>query len=132
MVTYLLDTQVWLWMLAQPERLETSAVALLVDDENRLLLSAASAWEIAIKCRIGRLTLPEPSSRYVPDRMAASGVGGLAIEHSHALMVASLEDHHRDPFDHLLIGQALVEGLPIESADRMLAAYDVEVIDATL
>ena len=126
----LLDTQVWLWMLAAPNRLGPETTELLSSEGNTVFLSAASSWEIAIKYDLGKLPLPEPPGRYVPDRMRRSGVVGIAVEHAHALAVASLPDQHRDPFDRLLVGQAQVEQLPIVSVDPQLARYDVEVIDA--
>lgn len=128
----LLDTQVWLWMLAEPHRLGPSSTELVTDERNGILLSAASSWEIAIKYELGKLPLPESPDRYVPERMRLSGVLGLPIEHAHALAVSALPSHHRDPFDRLLIGQAQVENLPIISADEQLARYDVEVIDGRL
>lgn len=128
---YLLDTEVWLWMQAQPERVGHHALTLIADERNQLFLSAASSWEIAIKFRTGNLNLPDPPDQYVPDRMLTSGVDGLPVEHSHGLLVSRLDDHHRDPFDRMLISQAMVEGLPIISADPALGSYDVEVIDAT-
>jgi len=76
--------------------------------------------------------LPNPPDRYVPDRMIAGGVDGLSVLHSHALLVSHLDDHDRDPFDRLLVSQAMLENLPIISADPSIAAYDIEVIDATL
>jgi len=126
----LLDTQVWLWMLGEPDRLGSATTEMLIDERNGVLLSAASSWEIAIKHQLGRLPLPEPPDRYVPDRMLSSGVLGIPIEHAHALAVASLPLHHRDPFDRLLVAQAQVEDLPIVSVDSQLARYDVEFIDA--
>lgn len=89
---------------------------------------AASSWEIAIKYSLGKLRLPVPPSQYVPERLARHTIGAMAIEHSHALQVASLPPHHRDPFDRLLIAQAMVEGLPIMTADSSFAPYDIEVI----
>jgi PIN domain nuclease of toxin-antitoxin system len=123
----LLDTHVWLWLQQAPERLgETLRMA--EDPSNDLLLSAASTWEIAIKCRLGRLRLPEPPGTYVPSRMASSGVTPLAVEHAHALAVAELPDHHRDPFDRLLIAQSVQERAALVTADRALRAYDVEIV----
>ena len=124
----LLDTQVWLWMQASPQRFSSAARRMVDDQDNVLLLSPVSAWEIASKYALGRLTLPIPHAEYVPSRMKSSGVDALALQHSHALQVASLPWHHQDPFDRLLIAQAQVEGLPILSADRRLAAYDVELV----
>ncbi len=126
----LLDTQVWLWMQASPERFSSTAREMVDNQDNVLLLSPVSAWEIATKYVLGRLTLPIPPAEYVPSRMKSSGVDALALQHSHALQVATLPWHHQDPFDRILIAQAQVEGLPILSADRQLAAYDVQVQQA--
>ncbi len=123
----LLDTQSWLWMQAAPERFSPEARDMVDDQDNVLLLSPVSAWEISTKYALGRLTLPIPPAEYVPSRMKSSGVDALPLQHSHALQVAELPWHHRDPFDRLLIAQAQVEGLPILSANRQLAAYDVQV-----
>lgn len=125
----LLDTHVWLWMLAEPERLGAAA-PMVRDPRSVLLLSAVSSWEIAIKYGQGRLDLPEPPASFVPERMRSSGVTALAVEHAHALAVAELPMHHRDPFDRLLVAQALLEGVPIVTADPAFAAYDVELIRA--
>lgn len=123
----LLDTQCWLWMQASPERFSPASMELIENAENELLLSAASSWEISIKYSIGRLRLPAPPSEYVPDRMEASGVTGLPVEHEHALHVATLPSHHRDPFDRLLISQAQILDVPILTADRQLASYEVSL-----
>lgn len=130
-MTVLLDTQVWLWMQAAPERLARGARSLIEDAGNTLLFSAASSWEIAIKHAIGRLPLPEPPERYVPERMRTSGVVGLRVEHSHALRVSALEPHHRDPFDRMLVAQAQLERVPLLTADRVFERYDVEVVPAS-
>ena len=119
----LLDTHVWLWMVATPERMNASIRSRLADRANELYLSAASAWEIAIKYRIGRLPLPEPPERFVPPRLLRDAVMPLAVEHAHALRVAGLPDHHRDPFDRLLIAQALCENLVLYTADEKLLRY---------
>lgn len=131
-MSVLLDTQVFLWLLTRPERLGPKTLSFLEDDRNEMFLFAASSWEIAIKYRLGRLPLPEAPGLYIPDRMRRSGVEALPIAHSHALVVASLEDHHRDPFDRILVAQAQVEGLSLVSADPILARYGVPLIDATL
>jgi PIN domain nuclease of toxin-antitoxin system len=125
----LLDTHVWLWLQVAPERLG-DALPLAVDVDNELLLSAASAWEIAIKWRLGKLSLPEPPSTYLPSRMASSGVTPLHVSHAHAIAVAELPLHHADPFDRLIVAQAAAEGAALLTADEALAAYDVDVIAA--
>jgi PIN domain nuclease of toxin-antitoxin system len=85
-------------------------------------------WEIVIKHALGRLRLPMPPSEYMPSRLAATRATALPIHHSHALRVAELPPHHRDPFDRMLIAHAQVEGLPILTADPHVARYDVQVL----
>jgi PIN domain nuclease of toxin-antitoxin system len=126
-VRLLLDTQVFLWSLAEPERLGQH-LGSVQDPANDLLLSAASSWEIAIKVRLGRLQLPDSPDRYVPDRMRAIGVEALAVDHAHALAVAELPMLHRDPFDRMLVAQARHLRLTIITADADIARYDVATI----
>lgn len=123
----LLDTHCWLWMLTEPDRFSPGSRRLIEDPDNELLLSAASSWEIAIKYELGKLPLPEPPATYVPARMQASGTTSLAVEHSHALHVARLPGHHRDPFDRLLVSQAILEKLVLLTADPQLDPYDVRL-----
>src|ERR687898_404275 len=120
MSRYLVDTHVWLWMQAQPERLRDETRDLAEHTANELLLSAASAWEIAIKYRIGKLRLPEPPTTYVPDRMRRSGTTPLPVEAAHALRTCELPDHHNDPFDRLLIAQAQLLDIPILTVDDQI------------
>jgi PIN domain nuclease of toxin-antitoxin system len=127
----LLDTQCWLWMALAPDRFSSRSRRLVEDRQNLLYLSAASAWEIAIKHGLGKLRLPEDPETYVPARMAVLAVLPLAISAAHALRVAALPPHHRDPFDRLLIAQAQIEDLPLLTADSALAVYDVTTIAAT-
>jgi PIN domain nuclease of toxin-antitoxin system len=126
----LLDTQVWLWMVSDPSRLGREARSLVEDPGEALLLSAASSWEIAIKHGLGKLDLPGDPQVLVPEWMTRSGVRPLPVHHHHALGVAHLPPHHRDPFDRLLVVQATIEGVPILSSDRVFEAYDVELIPA--
>jgi PIN domain nuclease of toxin-antitoxin system len=129
-VTVLLDTHTWLWMLGMPGRMNAAARELVDDARTTVLLSAVTSWEIAIKYALGRLRIPDRPERYVPDRMRATGVVALPVDHSHALRVSVLELHHSDPFDRLLIAQAQVERVPLLTADRVFDLYDVEVIPA--
>jgi PIN domain nuclease of toxin-antitoxin system len=123
----LLDTHVFLWLLAEPERLGRH-LRTIEDPRNDLLLSAASSWEIAIKVGLGRLALPDDPKRYVPDRMRAIGAQPLAVEHAHALAVAALPPLHRDPFDRILVAQARHLRLRIVTADAEIARYEVRTI----
>ena len=123
-VRVLLDTQVFLWLQAAPERLGEH-LRTVEDPHNELIVSAASSWEIAIKHEIGKLTLPEEPARYVPSRIRMIGARALAVEHAHALAVATLPALHRDPFDRLLVAQAQLEGMTILTADDSVARYPV-------
>lgn len=123
----LLDTHVFLWLHTEPERLGEH-LAVVEDKRSQLLISAASSWEIAIKYGLGRLALPEPPERYVPERLRAIGAQALAIEHTHALAVAALPQLHRDPFDRLLVAQAGLLDVPILTADPQLVRYPVRTL----
>ena len=126
----LLDTNVFVRMTHDPDSLALPALEIIENEGVELLLSAASAWEIAIKAALGKLDLPDPPARFVPERMDSMFVDPLPIAHAHALAVASLPLHHRDPFDRLLVAQARVERVPIISSDPVFARYDVELIRA--
>ncbi|MCW3018077.1 MAG: hypothetical protein JWN10_385 [Solirubrobacterales bacterium] len=120
----LLDTHIFLWLNTEPERLGAD-LATIEDSRTELVVSAASSWEIAIKHGLGRLPLPEPPERYVPERIRALAAEGLPVAHTHALAVAGLPRLHRDPFDRLLVAQATLLDLSIMTADREVAQYPV-------
>lgn len=124
----LLDTQCWLWWHGSPERLNQAAQKAIENPRNQLFFSAASSWEIAIKFGLGKLRLPRPPSQYVPERLLRGQTRPLAVEHSHALEVASLPSHHKDPFDRLLIAQARIEKLRVLTADPSFSIYEVEIL----
>jgi PIN domain nuclease of toxin-antitoxin system len=126
-VRILLDTQVFLWLQTEPARLGEQ-LRVLEDGRNELIVSAASSWEIAVKYQLGRLALPEPPERYVPERLRIIGAKGLAIEHTHALAVAALRPLHRDPVDRLLVAQAGLLDLQVMTADPMIVQYPVATI----
>lgn len=124
----LLDTHAFLWWIADDQKLSGRAREIISDGSNELFLSAAAGWEIAIKVQIGRLKLPEEPIRFILDQMRINAIQSLPIQMIHALHVSTLPQHHRDPFDRLLIAQAQLEGLPVLSSDHQLANYQVEVI----
>jgi PIN domain nuclease of toxin-antitoxin system len=126
-VKLLLDTHTFLWLNTAPERLG-AALAELEDSRNRLVVSAATSWEIAIKHARGRLALPDPPERYVPDLIRRIGAEPLAIEHAHALGVASLPPLHRDPFDRLLVAQARSIEATLVTTDQRIADYPVRTL----
>ena len=119
----LLDTHAALrWLAGEP--VGADAERLLSDDTNRVLLSAAVVWEVAIKRSLGKLEAPSG----LVDALTGAGAGPMAITLEHAAAVEQLPLHHRDPFDRLLVAQARVEGAAIVSADQELRAYDVPVV----
>lgn len=124
----LLDTHVFLWTINDPSRLSLPAHGIIADAGNELLFSAVSAWEIVIKSRLGKLRLPDAPERYVPRQLATASIGVLPVQLIHALHTVSLPDHHRDPFDRLLVAQAQLEKLPIITADPHIGRYDVKII----
>ena len=124
----LLDTHVWLWLQVDPDRIAPATFEQLGDAQHEIFLSAASAWEIAIKYAVGKLPLPVRPSIYVPQRMASGGTTALPVLPVHALAVAELPNHHRDPFDRLLVAQALHESMTIVSRDRKLEPYGVPIL----
>lgn len=124
----LLDTQVFLWSGSAPERLSPRARRAIEAGRNEVFLSAASVWEIAIKTRIGRLQLTRDVEDFTRERMAESSLVALPVLLTHATRVATLPDVHRDPFDRLLVAQAIVEGLHLVSADRRLREYPVKIL----
>ena len=124
----LLDTQCWLWWLTDPDLLSGGALEAIRALENEVYLSAASSWEISIKWAIKKLSLPKRPSEFVPPRLARDGFLSLPIEHVHALRVAELPLHHRDPFDRILIAQAQIEHLAFVTSDPLIRKYDVEIL----
>jgi PIN domain nuclease of toxin-antitoxin system len=119
----LLDTCTFLWALSGEPPLPPRIAAVVRDPDNQVFLSAASAWEIAIKYATGRLKLPEHPERFVPAMRAERGFTALAVDEESALHVSRLPSLHRDPFDRLLVSQAIVHGLTILTPDPVVARY---------
>lgn len=124
----LLDTHVFIWATTDDARLSKEARAILTDANAELLLSSASAWEIAIKCQTGRLRLPSDPLAFVPAHMSVLRMTALPVQVSHALAVTRLPPLHRDPFDRMLIAQAQAEAVPIITADPQIVRYPVDII----
>jgi PIN domain nuclease of toxin-antitoxin system len=121
---FLLDTHIFLWWLADDPTLPTGARALIADPTNELFVSAVSIWEVAIKSRLGKIAADVGEiARAVSD----SGCRPLPFTLAHAAAVATLPDHHRDPFDRALIAQAQVEPLALLTRDEAMAAYGPSV-----
>jgi PIN domain nuclease of toxin-antitoxin system len=124
----LLDTCTFLWLNGDFENLSMRVRQLCADAENELYLSVLSAWEIALKQEVRRLTLPEPADQYVPARRKANGIVSLKLTEQAVLQAPKLPPVHKDPFDRMLICQAIVHGLTILTPDRQIARYPVPVI----
>lgn len=122
----LLDTQALVWMVGTPSDLGPAASEVLAAIENAVVISVVSLWEVAIKRATGKLVLDADLLVEVRER----GMDVLPIRAEHALAVADLPLHHRDPFDRMLIAQARHEGLTLVTADRRLEAYSVAVLRA--
>ncbi|MCY2990802.1 MAG: type II toxin-antitoxin system VapC family toxin [Planctomycetota bacterium] len=119
----LLDTHTLLWFLADAPNLSTVARTTLEDSAHERWLSPISLLEIALKVRIRKLTLAAPFGTMFPAQLQANHVRLLPIEAHHAAAVAAMPLHHRDPFDHLIIAQAIAEGMTLVSADAAFDAY---------
>jgi PIN domain nuclease of toxin-antitoxin system len=119
----LLDTCTFLWVILDDARLSKRARDLFRTSDNEVYLSAASAWEIAVKHALGRLPLPASPERFVRDMREAHGIASLPIDEEAALHVSRLPVPHRDPFDRILVSQAIVHGLAILTPDPLITQY---------
>ncbi|WP_341524544.1 type II toxin-antitoxin system VapC family toxin [Nostoc sp. UHCC 0302] len=119
----LLDTHTFIWYVTDNSKLSNTVLALINDENNQILLSIASLWEIAIKQSIGKLAFNLPFEIFITQQLSLNDFSLLDIKVSHVAIVATLPLHHRDPFDRLLIAQALVENIHILSADTIFDAY---------
>jgi len=122
----LLDTHVFLWFWWDDPKLSDKAKELIVDPDNRKLVSVASCWEVAIKVSLKKLDLGVPFRGYIPQHMHRNNFEPLSISDDHLAALVALPFHHRDPFDRTLIAQAQWDEMPIVSADQQLDAYQVE------
>ena len=122
----LLDTHIFLWILLYPERLSPTWTA-SITEADLAYVSTASIWEISIKSKIGKLTLPGS----VTEAVEESGFLPLPIMANHAELAGALPLHHRDPFDRMLIAQAKIEDLVLVTSDPRMARYDVQILPAS-
>lgn len=124
----LLDTCTFLWIITGAPELSPRAREVFADPDNEVFLSAVSDWEIAVKHALGRLPLPEPPARFVPAQRKAHRIEPLPLEDDPALRVARLPKLHADPFDRMLVCQAISHGLTILTPDERIARYAVHVL----
>jgi len=126
-VKFLLDTHVLLWWLSNDSALPVPAAGAIANSESAVFVSAASVWEIAIKVSAGRLEVPDD----IIDEIRSNQFDELPIAFLHAIAAGALPPHHADPFDRILIAQAMVEGLTLISHDRRFSNYDVPLLSLT-
>jgi len=125
-VKLLLDTPTFLWWVAGSDELSCKARSAVGSARNECFVSVASGWEIAIKVSLGKLRIDGALDRFLPEQLAANGFQALAIDFRHTALVATLPFHHRDPYDRLLVAQAVEEDLAMVTADPVVVKYGVK------
>ncbi len=126
MMRLLLDTHAVLWALGEPSTLSHAAFEAIADERNDVFVSAASAWEVAIKRALGKLVAPDD----LEAKIVSQGFSPLPITFHHAESAGALPRHHADPFDRMLIAQAQAEGLTLVTRDAHMPRYDVRILGA--
>lgn len=124
----LLDSHALLWWLFDDLQLSNPAREVIKSIDNQVFASSASAWEIATKHRLGKLPEAEEASRNLPELLRAARIDALPITVEHAIAAGSLASPHRDPFDRMLIAQAMIEKMAIVTSDSEFAQFDVKII----
>jgi PIN domain nuclease of toxin-antitoxin system len=124
----LLDTCTLVWLTAEPELLSGEAAAALDDESNSLYLSDASVWELCLKWQVGKISLPRPPRNWTEEQSRRWSLAGVPISRIHLFRVTELPEHHRDPFDRLLVAQAIQESLTIVTPDAWIRRYPVATL----
>ena len=125
---FLLDTHTFLWFILDSPNLSTSAKTIIETASNNRLLSVASIWEMAIKSSIGKLTFNQPFERFIPYQLRINDIKLLEIQLAHTVAIVNLPFYHRDPFDRLIIGQSIVENIPVITADSAFEEYPIQIL----
>lgn len=125
---FLLDTHTFIWWDSNPKRLSKTALNLLSDSNNYLFLSLVSVWEMQIKIQLGKLQVRADLGTLIAEQLSENNLGLLNVNLSHILTLSQLENHHKDPFDRLLIAQARIEKMTLVSCDSIFQAYDCPII----
>lgn len=124
----LLDTHIFLWFISGDTQLSTDVQDVIRDPDNEVYLSAISVWEATVKYQLGKLPLPEHPEIYLPRQRDLHQIVSLALDESSVVQLAALPPLHKDPFDRMLICQALQNGLTIATVDAAVRAYSISVI----
>ena len=125
---FILDTHTWLWWVLEPELLSQKAIEIIAN-KDKIYLSAVSTWEVSVKSSIGKLTLPGGHEQFIADAYRLDGFLPLAITPDHTIPVGALPFFHKDPFDRLLVAQAMCEGATILTSDPLIKQYSASVLD---
>ncbi|UKO97063.1 type II toxin-antitoxin system VapC family toxin [Nostoc sp. UHCC 0870] len=124
----LLDTHVFIWSVGNTKKLSENVRSLLIDTNNTWFISIASVWELQIKYQIGKLNLPSSIPNLIETQLQVNKLKILPIELDHIYALEGLQNHHRDPFDRILIAQSIVEEIPLLSVDTVFDSYPVQRI----
>jgi len=127
-MSLLLDTSVFLWVITDDERLSATLRSAVRDPENRVFLSVVSVWELVVKHQIRKLELPQPAWRYIARARERHAIDSLPLEEAALVHLAKLPAVHRDPFDRMLVCQAIEHNLVLATADEVLQHYPVKTI----
>ncbi len=126
---FLLDTHIFIWWAEEPARLSPTALTALEDESNDLVLSVASVWEMQIKIQIGKMKLSQSLPALIASQQQTNDLQILPIEYTHVLTLDNLPLHHKDPFDRVIIAQAIAESMTLVSVDTAFPAYPVKLLN---
>jgi len=124
----LLDTHAFIWLITEDNKLSSTARNYILDRRTNLYLSSASVWEIIIKCNIGKMKLSGNPQSFITKQLTVNLIEELPITFNHTFHLQNLPDHHKDPFDRMLVAQALSDSLTIITIDQDIARYPVKII----
>ncbi|MCP4599544.1 MAG: type II toxin-antitoxin system VapC family toxin [Proteobacteria bacterium] len=124
----LLDTCTFLWIISDDPNLSTAARKIFLDEQNDVYLSSISTWEIAVKHGLGKLPLPEPPDRFIPKQRERHNIDPLPLDELSTLQLHRLPPLHKDPFDRMLICQAIAHSLTILTPDQLISDYPIRVV----
>ena len=125
---YLLDTHAFLWFVTDDDKLSSNARSIIKNSNNEVYFSAASAWEMSIKVRLGRLTIEEDLEPFIIKQLAENNFSTLSITIFHSIYTSKLPEIHKDPFDRMIVAQSQVEDMPLISKDKNIKKYKVPVV----
>lgn len=124
----LLDTHIFLWYISGDSRLPTAMKDSIRDPDNDVYLSVVSVWEAIIKHQLGRLPLPQPPETYLPEQRKRHLIASLGVDEESVTRLAGLPSSHRDPFDRLLVCQAIQHGLTVATVDPAVQSYPISLL----